>query len=164
MAERRRQAPWPVLIVGSFAVAFVLSIAPAPGWAAVWRPPWVALTLIYWCLAVPHRVGIGTALLTGLLGDVLLATPLGQQALGNIAVAWLVLLGYRRVRMLSQAQQALYVLGLLAVHRAAAYLVLGASGRPPADVAFWAPALSGAALWPWAAVMLRAAARRGPAR
>lgn len=164
MAEARRRTPWAVLAVGSFALAYVLMIAPAPAWAALWRPPWVTLALIYWCLAVPHRVGIGTAVLTGLLADVLVAAPLGQHALANTVVAWLVLLVYRRVRMMSPVQQALYVLLLLLTHRAIAYVVLGVLGRAPADAAYWAPAFTGALLWPWAALVLRSARVRDPAR
>lgn len=164
MAEARRRTPWPVVVVGSFAFACALMIAPAPAWAAVWRPPWVTLALIYWCLAMPHRVGIGTAVLTGLLTDVLLAAPLGQHALANTVVAWLVLLVYRRVRMMSPVQQALYVLVLLLAHRAVAYVVLGLLGRAPADAAYWAPVLVGALLWPWAALLLRGARHRGSAR
>jgi rod shape-determining protein MreD len=160
MAERRRGMPWQLLVAGSFAIAFVLTAAPAPAWAAGWRPPWVLLTLIHWCLTLPQRVGIVTAVLAGALTDVLLAAPLGQHALANTVVAWVVLLGYRRARMVSAAQQTLYVAGLLVLHRAVGYLVLGVSGRPPADATFWAPVLSGTLLWPWLAVLLRGLGRR----
>lgn len=161
MAERARRLPWLVLVVGSFAAAFVLTLAPMPTWAAPWRPPWVALTLAYWCMTLPHRVGIGAALATGVLADVLLATPLGLHALANTVMAWSVLSVFRRLRVASPAQQGLYLLGFLLLQRLTAFLVLGIGGRPPGELLFFAPALSGALLWPWVAVVLRGLRRRG---
>ena len=44
--------------------------APLPGWLDPFRPEWVALVLIYWCMAVPNRVGVGVAWIVGLLQEV----------------------------------------------------------------------------------------------
>ena len=59
------------LILLSFAVAFVLSVAHLPEswpqWLGWLRPHWVLLVLFYWVLYVPHRLGLVTAWLLGLL-------------------------------------------------------------------------------------------------
>ena len=73
------------IIVASFAAAFVLTGLPMAGWAAPWRPPWVALVLLYWCFAVPERVGVLAGWGCGLVLDVLVGTLVGQHAL---ALGW----------------------------------------------------------------------------
>src|SRR5690606_27167374 len=80
-------AGWAIIL--SFAVAFMLTAVPLPEWAASWRPAWVAMVLIYWCMALPERVGIGAAWCLGLLLDVQQGTLLGQHALGLALIAWL---------------------------------------------------------------------------
>ena len=54
--EESRQGNW--IIVLSFIMAIMLTALPLPEWAVNWRPSWVAIVLIYWCMAVPDRVGI----------------------------------------------------------------------------------------------------------
>jgi hypothetical protein len=43
------------IIVISFIVAIMLTAMPLPEWAINWRPAWVAMVLIYWCMALPHQ-------------------------------------------------------------------------------------------------------------
>ena len=50
----------------TFVGAYVLAVVPFPQWLQWGRPEWVALVLIYWCIALPHRVGIATGLVLGL--------------------------------------------------------------------------------------------------
>ena len=46
----------------SFVAAFMLTAIPLPEWALPWRPAWIAMVLVYWCMALPQRVGeIGRA-------------------------------------------------------------------------------------------------------
>ena len=55
-------------ILLTFFVAYVLAVVPLPDWLMWGRPEWVALTLVYWVIALPHRVGIATALVESLAG------------------------------------------------------------------------------------------------
>lgn len=44
------------IITLSFLLAFILAGVPlAAGWAG-FEPDWVAMVLIYWCMALPHRI------------------------------------------------------------------------------------------------------------
>ena len=52
------------------AVALMLTLVPLPLWAEVLRPEWVTLVLIYWCIALPQRIGVFTGWLAGLMLDV----------------------------------------------------------------------------------------------
>ena len=46
------------VIVATFLVALLLTVVPLPDWLRPARPDWVGLVLIYWCLALPERVGV----------------------------------------------------------------------------------------------------------
>ena len=65
----------------SFVVSLMLTALPMPEWASLWRPAWVALVLIYWCMALPARSGVLVGWSVGLLLDVMTGTLLGQHAL-----------------------------------------------------------------------------------
>ena len=75
------QAKARLALLSTFLVAIVLSIMPGPTWAESFRPDWVGLVLIYWCIAVPERVGVGTGFVLGLIMDVLYGALLGSNAL-----------------------------------------------------------------------------------
>ena len=58
-----------IVILFSFIVAFILTMIPIPDNFEIYRPQWLILTLIYWCIAVPHRVGVFTGWLVGFFLD-----------------------------------------------------------------------------------------------
>lgn len=45
----------------SFIFALLLQMFALPDWAEALRPDWVALVLIYWCIALPERVASALA-------------------------------------------------------------------------------------------------------
>jgi rod shape-determining protein MreD len=93
------------VILLTFMVAYVLAILPLPPWLQWGRPEWVALTLIYWSIALPERVGIATGLVLGVGLDVLEGAVLGQNALALMVVVALSLVLYQRLRVYSLGQQ-----------------------------------------------------------
>ena len=52
----KRQGVWVIIL--SFLLALMLTAIPLPIWAQAWRPAWVAMVLIYWCVALPERIGV----------------------------------------------------------------------------------------------------------
>src|SRR3990170_7781632 len=94
------------VIFFSFIVALMLTAMPLPEWAVNWRPAWVAMVLIYWCMALPDRVGIGISWTLGLLLDVQQGTVLGQNALGLAVIAFITLKSRQRLRVFPLVQQA----------------------------------------------------------
>lgn len=158
MTGRRRHGGW--LIVLSFALALMLAAVPLPPWAAPYRPEWVTMVLIYWCLALPERVGVGAGWTAGLLLDVMGGSLLGQHALAFAIVAYLILRLYQRIRLFPLWQQALSILILIALEQMISLWIRGITGKPPQTWIYWMPALTSMLLWPWLFVILRDLRRR----
>lgn len=139
----------------SFVAALMLTMLPLPDWAALFRPEWVAMVLIYWCLALPDRVGVGVGWSVGLLLDVVRGALLGQNALALALVAYLTLHLHRRIRIYPLWQQSLFVLLMVALNQMLVLWVKGVSGQPPDDWLYWLPSLTSMLFWPWAFLILR---------
>lgn len=153
MRDQKHHGGW--IIVASFVAAFMLTAMPLPEWAVNWRPAWIAMVLIYWCMALPQRVGIGIAWLLGLLLDVQQGTVLGQNALGMALVAYVMVQSYQRVRVYPLFQQALVVFACLMVFQLVTLWIRGMMGVPPQHWTFWMPAATSMLLWPWLFIILR---------
>jgi len=158
MSEAVRRGAWALWL--SLLAALFLSVLPMPGWIEEFRPPWVALTLIFWCLTLPERVGVLSAFAAGLVLDVTTGALLGHHALGLAVVAYVVVELHQRVRTFPLWQQTLFVWLLLLVERLLYLWVLGATGQPTPTLVYWMPTLLGALLWPWVFVVLRDLGRR----
>ena len=154
---RNHQGRW--VIVASFVLALLLTMLPLPDWAAVFRPEWVTLVLIYWCMALPGRVSIGWAWGVGLMLDVTLGSLLGLHALSLSIVAYLTIKLYQRIRVYPLGQQSLAVLVLVAMNQLLNLWILGIIGSTPGSWTYWLPSLSSAILWPWLFIVLRGSRR-----
>jgi len=144
-----------LIIIGSFLVAYALTIAPMPELARTARPEWVALVLIYWCMALPQRVGVGVAWMAGLVQDALQAGLLGQHAMAYALIAFVVLKLHQRIRVYPLSQQALIVLLLLLMLNLTQVWINGLTGRPPTGLIHWLPPVVGTLLWPWIFILMR---------
>ena len=143
------------IIFFSLAVALLLTSVPLPDDVRILRPDWVLLALIYWSMALPHRVGVGTGWLLGLVVDALTGTLLGQHALAYSLVIFLTLKLHQRLRLYPLWQQALSVLVLLSLGQLLLLWINGMIGRPIHSWLYWLPSLVGALLWPFLFVILR---------
>ena len=148
------------VIAMTFVIALLLTVLPMPESVAIWRPAWVALVLIYWCMAAPERVGVAVGWVAGLLLDVMTGTLLGQHALGLSIVAWVAHHTHRRVRVLPLWRQAITIFILLFLYQALILWSNGIRGIPVAAAAYWTSPLVGTFLWPWLFVVLRVVRRR----
>lgn len=149
-----------VVILILFLIALVLTVIPLPDWVRDFRPQWVTLMLIYWCMALPQRVGVGTAWTLGVFEDVLTGTLMGQHALGLSVTAFLALRLHQRIRIFPLWQQSLSVFVLLLVEHLLSLWVIGATGQPTPSLWYWMPTLVGMFLWPWFYIVLRDVRRR----
>jgi len=148
------------VIVLTFVVAYVLAVIPFPPWLQWARPEWVTLTLIYWCIALPQRVGMTTGLVLGVGLDVLDGSILGQNALALVVVAFLSLILYQRLRVYSLWQQAGVVFMLVGINALLCQWVQNLQGLSALPRLFLLPAFSSALLWPVVLHVLRGLRRR----
>ena len=148
------------IIIVTLLLALVMEIMPLPDWAVDYRPQWLLLVLIYWCMALPDRVGVGYGWVCGILLDILTGALLGQHALGLAIVAYIALKLHQRTRVLPLHQQAFTVLLLLLVERLITIWVIGAAGYSAPNLWYWVSPLFGMVLWPWIYVVLRDIRRR----
>ncbi len=153
MTTAQHNGGWAISI--SFLLAMMLAVLPLPDWLALGRPQWVGLVLIYWCMALPQRVGVGIGFIVGLAQDALLGSLLGQHALAFTVLAYLTTKLHQRIRVFPVWQQALSVLVLLLLVQLILFWSNGMIGRSPADWTYWLPALVGTLLWPWVFAAMR---------
>lgn len=153
-----------LVIFFSFIAALMLTLVPLPDWAAYLRPEWVSLVLIYWCMALPDRVGVGIGWVAGLFLDVIHGAVLGQYALALALVAYFTLTLHRRIRVFPILQQMLVVLLLVLFQQLVVIWVKGFIGETPQSMRYWLPSLTSMLLWPWLFVILRDLRRKHQVR
>ncbi|MGM0593393.1 MAG: rod shape-determining protein MreD [Pseudomonadota bacterium] len=153
MRTLQHHGSWVIAL--SFVLAMMLTMVPLPEWARHLRPEWVTMVLIYWCMALPERVGVGVGWLAGLFLDVIHGNVLGQYALALALVAYLTLSLHQRLRIYPLPQQALVVLLLLLLQQLLVIWIKGFLGQSPESLLYWLPSLSSTLLWPWLFLILR---------
>lgn len=149
-----------VVVAGSLTLAMILRILPWPDAWFVYNPDWVLLFLIYWNMAIPDRVGVGTAWFAGLLSDALTGRLLGQHALTYALVAYLCIRLHRRLRVFPLSQQALIVLAFQLISQLLIFWTQTVKPAGALNGQYWLPSLVGAMLWPVVFVGLRRVRRR----
>lgn len=154
MVASRPHASWFILL--TIIAASLLGIAPLPSWLEIWRPEWIALVLVYWVIALPHRVGLFTAWIVGFFVDVLEGSLLGLNAITLTLIAYVALSLYQRLRMFTPLQQSTTILMLIGISQLLIFWVLTATGQnTPPNLMFVVSALSSALVWPLVFVLLR---------
>ena len=154
----------PLFIWSSLVVALLFNMLQNMGlWGrAAWVPDLLALTLVFWSVHQPQRVGVGAAFVFGLLMDVHQASVLGQHALAYTVLGYFAITIHRRLLWFTVPQQALQVLPLLlAAHAVELTVRLLVGGAFPGWPIFLAPPLE-ALLWPLVTVLLLSPQRRAP--
>jgi rod shape-determining protein MreD len=150
----------PTFIWGSLLGALLLNMLPIG--RAAWMPDFLALTLVFWAVHQPLRVGVGAAFIFGLAMDVHQASLLGQHALAYTALSFFAITIHRRLLWFTVPSQAVQVFPLFAAAHAIALVIrLIAGGVFPGWDIVLAPVLE-AMLWPVASIVLLAPQRRAP--
>ncbi len=143
------------VVAFSLLIALTLMIVPIPEWARLLRPEWLSLVVIYWVLALPHRIGMGVAWCMGLLLDVMRDTLLGQHALAMVIIAFIVLQIHQRLRLFPLWQQSIVIFFLLLIQTIIIFWIKGIIGEAPGFWYILLPALTSALLWSVVFITLR---------
>ena len=150
----KHQGGW--IILGTLVLAALFTVLPLPDWLEAYRPEWVALVVIYWVVALPDRIGLFSAWITGLFMDVLEGSLLGLNALALALVAYLALSLHQRMRMFTAIQQSSTILILAGIHQLLSFWVLTANSQNTApNLIFMISALTSAIIWPFVFLALR---------
>ncbi len=153
----------PLFVWGSLLAALLLNFSLDSIFGrAVWVPDMVAITLVFWTVHQPRRVGIGVAFIFGLCMDVHQSALLGQHALSYTVLCFGAITIHRRLLWFSVPSQALQVLPLFALAHALELGIRMASGGifPGLPVLF-TPVIE-CVLWPVVTIILLAPQRRAP--
>ena len=148
----RRGTP---IIVLSLIIALMLTIMPLVTWAEEIRPHFMLMVVIYWAMALPHRVNIGIAWVMGLLLDVSYDAVLGQYALALALIAFFTVNLHQRLRVFPLWQQAIVVFVFAMIYSLIVLWIKGITGNAPSVWTILAPCFTTAVLWPPMFLILR---------
>jgi rod shape-determining protein MreD len=102
-----------IWIVITVLIAMLMMMFPIPDSIRFLRPEWVVMTLIYWAMALPERVGIVFGWFSGLVVDVLMGGALGIHAFAYAFVVYFVLRFHLQLRQYPLWQQAFIILSMV---------------------------------------------------
>ena len=157
----------PAFLAGLAAIAIPTSIIATFG--LIWFQGFtlnsmtmLALTLAFWVIHQPRRVGVGVSFFFGLLMDVHQGSILGQHALAYTLLAFVAIALHRRLLWFPVFQQAAQVLPLfIAAHLVSLVVRMLAGDLFPGWSYFIAPCFE-AVLWPVVSFIFLAPQRRAP--
>ena len=136
------------IIIATIIIAMLLSELPLPAMIAPFQPEWVILVLIYWSMALPERIGVGSAWFTGLLLDVLRDTLLGQYAFAFALTVFITSKLYQRIRNFPLRQQVISLFFLMLIHTAIVVWIKALSGTYIHYSMILVPSFISALFWP----------------
>ncbi|WP_046224503.1 rod shape-determining protein MreD [Vibrio sp. ECSMB14106] len=144
------------IVIGcSFLIALILQTIPWPGSLDLFRPSWLLLVTCYWVLAMPHRVNVGSALILGLLWDLLIGSTLGIRGMMMAIVMYIIALNFLVIRNMALWQQAMIIAALTVLFEVliffGEYLIQDVVFNP---LSLWS-ALINCILWPWVFLLMR---------
>ena len=150
----------PLFIWFTLIVALMINMLPMG--RLPWMPDPLAITLVFWSVHQPLRVGVVAAFLFGLAVDVHQTSLLGQHALAYTTLSYFAITIHRRLLWFTVPSQAIQVLPLFAAAHAIELTIrMLAGGAFPGMAVLLAPVLE-AVLWPVVSVLLLAPQRRAP--
>lgn len=146
MSRDRATRRLPVIV--TLLVGLMLTIMPLTGSLEPFRPNWLALLMIFWAMQLPRTWSVGTAWLVGIVLDVAHGTLLGQHALALCLVVFITVRFHLLMRVFPLSQLTATIFALLALYQFVLFWVNGVAGLAAPAITYWAPVITGTALWP----------------
>ena len=133
----------------SFSAASVLELLVMPQVLLAYRPEWIVLTLIYWLLRHPEKIGLLTAFIAGILMDVLSSTYMGVNIISCCIISYLVLTMHQRLKMFPVLQQSLVIFFITGISLMIVLTIRSALGTADNNMSYLNAAFSSALVWPF---------------
>lgn len=158
MSYQASHSSWVVYLSLLFALCvYIVPLSESLVW---YRPHWVLLCLLYWVMALPERVGMGTAWVAGLVLDALGGGLFGSNALALVLVTYFSELIHQRLRMFTSWQQCIIVFIAVTALQLWTFLLNHWLTGLTWNWQFILPGLVSALLWPWIFMLLRGMRRK----
>ena len=138
----------PAFIVFTLIAALLVNLLPWSGWLLAIKPDFVALTVLYWCIQQPRKVGFAAAWLLGLMMDVADGSLFGQHALAYSVLAFAGIVLHRRVLMFTMQDQILHVIPLLLANDLIVLAIRKLAGAEFPGFSYFVGSFVAGALWP----------------
>ena len=145
----------PAFIAFTLIAALLVNLLPWSGWLLAVKPDFVALTVLYWCILQPRKVGFAAAWLLGLMMDVADGSLFGQHALAYSVLAFAGIVLHRRVLMFTMQDQILHVIPLLLVNDLIVLAIRKLAGGEFPGFSYFAGSFVAGALWPALCFLLK---------
>ena len=144
-----------IRIVISILVALLFTTIPLPDLISDYRPLFVPLVVLFWCIFYPLRFGLGKVFLIGLILEALQSLVFGQAALCLIVIAYFSLKNSRRLQLASVPQQMLTIALVLLVYQFLQIWIESLLGRPADYSARLISVIVSTIFWPGIIVFMR---------
>lgn len=146
----------------SLAIALILNFLPLREDLLIFRPDFVAITIIYWSINYPHKMGMSMAFGMGLMMDVGNTSILGQHALAYCVTIYLTLIFGRRLRLFGLMQQAPQIGLILFIMQMTIVLVAVLSGSHLPGWQYFFVSMVSALLWAPISLLLSTPLKQKP--
>jgi rod shape-determining protein MreD len=148
-------------VVGLTVLALAATVVPLPEVLEPFRPNFVALTVLWFCLLSPRLLGLSYAWIAGLALDGFAGVLLGQHALTLTVIAYVACKLRLQIRAFPPLQQSAVILALLWLNEFLLFWIDGVAGHAITDWRRWISVPVSAAFWPLiTGLYARYAARR----
>ena len=145
----------PAFIVFTLIAALIVNLLPWPGWLLEIKPDFVALTVLYWCIQQPRKVGFAAAWLLGLTMDVADGSLFGQHALAYSVLAFAGIVLHRRVLMFTMKDQILHVIPILLANDLIVLVIRKLASAEFPGFSYFVGSFIAGALWPVVCFLLK---------
>jgi len=129
-------------------LALAATVVPLPELIEPFRPNFVALTVLWFCLLSPRLLGLSYAWITGLALDGFAGVLLGQHALTLTVIAYVACKLRLQIRAFPPLQQSAVILALLWLNEFLLFWIDGVAGHEITDWRRWITVPVSAACWP----------------